>query len=293
MAYVLRNSTDWDDRFSQAILLSAIAHVVVIFGIHFVPVSSKLFESQLPMEVVLVNSHSPDKPLQADVLAQANLDGGGDVDAQRQAKSPLPALTENSVASAEQRLNARADALEEQARQLLQQRKSNYALPQPKAQPDSAPRPPEPSVAPTDLATRSLEMAKLAARIDQEWEANQSRPRRAFVGARAQEFVFARYVEDWRLKVERYGNNNYPEVARREGLYGTLVLTVEIKSDGAVAAVHVDRGSGSKVLDAAASKIVESAGPYAPFPVEMRKKVDILSITRTWSFTRSDQLTSQ
>lgn len=290
MAYALRTSTGWDDRFNQAFLLSAIAHVIVVFGIQFVPVNSKLFESQLPMEVVLVNSHSPDRPLKADVLAQANLDGGGNVDAQRQARSPLPALAEDSLASAEQRLSARAEALEEQARQLLQQRKPSYSLPQAKAQPDSAARLPD---APTDLTARSLEMAKLAARIDQEWEANQNRPRRAFVGARAQEFAFARYVEDWRLKVERYGNNNYPEVARREGLYGTLVLTVEIKSDGAVAAVHVDRSSGSKVLDAAAAKIVESAGPYSVFPVEMRKKVDVLSITRTWSFTRSDQLTSQ
>ncbi len=293
MAYVMRTSVDWDDRFSQAIVVSAIVHVIVIFGVRFVPANAKLFESRLPMEVVLVNSHSPDKPLKPDVLAQANLDGGGDTDEKRQAKSPLPAMAENSAASAEQRLNARAEMLEEQARRLLTQDKASYALAQAKTRPESAPRPPEPTVAPTDLTTRSLEMAKLAARIDQEWEANQSRPRRAFVGARAQEFVFARYVEDWRLKVERYGNNNYPEAARREGLYGSLVLTVEIGSDGKVVDVHIDRSSGSKLLDAAAAKIVEGAGPYSPFPVEMRKKVDILSITRTWSFTRSDQLTTQ
>lgn len=293
MSYVQLTSTDWDDRFSQAFILSVIAHVVVVFGIHFVPANPKLFESQLPMEVVLVNSMSADKPLKPDVLAQANLDGGGDVDARLQAKSPLPALTQDSAASAENRLTARAQALEEQARLLMQQTKSSYAVREPKAQPDSAPRPPEPNVAPTDLVTRSLEMAKLAARIDQEWQASQNRPRRAFVGARAQEFVFARYVEDWRLKVERYGNNNYPEEARRQGLYGTLVLTVEIGSDGRVLDVHVERPSGSKLLDAAAVKIVENAGPYSAFPVEMRKKVDILSITRTWSFTRSDQLTTQ
>ncbi len=286
-------STDWDDRFSQAVIFSAIVHVVVIFGIHFVPANPKLFESELPMEVVLVNSMSRDKPLKADVLAQANLDGGGDVEARLQAKSPLPAHSQDSAASAEHQLAARAEALEQQARLLMQQAKSNYAVREPRARPDAAPQPPEPNAAPTDLVSRSLEMAKLAARIDQEWEASQNRPRRAFIGARAQEFVFARYVEDWRLKVERYGNNNYPEAARRQGLYGSLILTVEIGADGNVVDVHIDRSSGHKLLDAAARNIVENAGPYAPFPPEMRKKVDILSITRTWSFTRSDQLTTQ
>lgn len=293
MAYVTRTSVDWDDRFSQAIIVSAIVHIVLIFGIRFVAPNAKLFESKLPMEVVLVNSHSPDKPLKPDVYAQANLDGGGDTDEKRQAKSPLPKRVEDSAASAEQRLNARADILEEQARTLLMQSKSSYTLPQAKTRPETAPNLPDPNVVPLDLTTRSLEMAKLAARIDQQWEASQSRPRRAFVGARAQEFVHARYVEDWRLKVERYGNNNYPEAARREGLYGTLVLTVEIGADGRVVDVHIERSSGSKLLDAAAAKIVENAGPYSPFPVEMRKKIDILSITRTWSFTRSDQLTTQ
>lgn len=293
MSYVQLTSSDWDDRFSQAIIVSAIVHVIVIFGIRFVAPNAKLFESQLPMEVVLVNSHSPDKPLKADVLAQANLDGGGDTDEKRQAKSPLPRMVEDSAASAEQSLNVRAKQLEEQARALLMQNKSNYAMQQAQTRPDAAPQPPNPNIAPTDLTARSLEMAKLAARIDQEWEAHQTRPRRVFIGARAQEYIYARYVEDWRLKVERYGNNNYPEAARREGLYGSLVLTVEIGSDGKVVDVQIDRSSGQKLLDAAARNIVENAGPYSPFPAEMRKKVDILSITRTWSFTRSDQLTTQ
>ena len=114
-----------------------------------------------------------------------------------------------------------------------------------------------------------------------------------FVGARAVEFTFARYVEDWRLKVERVGNLNYPEAARRNKLYGALVLTVSINADGTVESVQIDRSSGSRILDAAAINIVEMAAPYAPFPEEMRNKVDILGITRTWIFTRSDQLTSQ
>jgi protein TonB len=110
------------------------------------------------------------------------------------------------------------------------------------------------------------------------------------VGANAREYAFARYVEDWVTKVERVGNVNYPEAARRQGIYGSLKLTVSIFADGRIETVEIDRSSGSKLLDAAAVRIVELAAPYARFPDDMRQKADILSITRTWTFTRSDHL---
>ncbi len=137
---------------------------------------------------------------------------------------------------------------------------------------------------------QARDMAQLQARISQQWDDYQKRPKRAFVGANVREYSFARYVEDWVTKVERIGNVNYPEAARRQGIYGSLKLTVAIYADGRIETIEVDRSSGSKVLDAAAAKIVELAAPYAPFPEDMRKKADILSITRTWTFTRSDQL---
>ena len=286
-------SVDWDDRFSQAVIISAIVHIVFIFGLHFKAANPKLFESTLPIEVVLVNTRTQEAPLKPELLAQANLDAGGDVEAPRQAKSPLPASPQDSPASEAEAATAQVQALENQARQLMQQLKSSYSVPEAAPQPEAEPRPPEPSPEPANLAARSLEMARLAARIDNSWDEYQKTPRRAFVGARAQEFAFARYVNDWRIKVERYGNSNYPEAARRQGIYGALVLTVGIRSDGSVLSVQVDRSSGSRVLDAAAVKIVENAGPYAPFQMDMRKRVDELYITRTWTFTRSDQLTSQ
>ena len=130
----------------------------------------------------------------------------------------------------------------------------------------------------------------LQARISQQWDTYQKRPKRAFVGANVKEYAFARYVEDWVTKVERVGNVNYPEAARRQGIYGSLRLTVSIYANGRIESVDIDHTSGSKILDAAAIKIVQLAAPFAPFPDDMRKKADILSITRTWSFTRSDQL---
>jgi protein TonB len=281
-------------NFSNALMVSAIVHVLVIFGLTpVVPVNPRLFEDpNKPLDVVLVNTRSQERPLNPDVLAQVNLDGGGTVEEDRQAASPLPVSPEDSIASAQEQLQARVQALEREARELMQRARSDHAVPETRPESSAAEtRPPAP--APADLAARSLEMARLAARIDQQWDAYQKRPRRMFVGARAVEFTFARYVEDWRLKVERVGNLNYPEAARRNKLYGSLVLTVSINADGTVESVQIDRSSGSRILDAAAVNIVEMAAPYAPFPEEMRNKVDILGITRTWTFTRSDQLTSQ
>lgn len=292
--YLPLTSADWDDRFTKAVLISAILHTLFIFGLRFTPANPKLLENATPpLDVVLVNAKSQSKPLQADVLAQHNLDAGGNVEEARQAKSPLPVAERDQPMSTEAEFNARVQALEEKTQALMRQLKSDYQVPQPQPEAQVEPRPPSPLPAPVDLASRSLEMARLQARIDQRREDYQKRPRRMFVGARAQEFTFAQYVEDWRIKVERVGNQNYPEAARRNRLYGILVLTVNIRDDGSLESVQVDRSSGSKILDAAAVKIVEMAAPYSPFPDAMRQKVDILGITRTWAFTRTDQLTSQ
>ena len=113
---------------------------------------------------------------------------------------------------------------------------------------------------------RTLEAMRLEAQIAKDIEAYQQRPKRRFVGARAEEYRFARYVEDWRAKVERVGNLNYPEAARALKLYGSLLLTVSIRGDGSVENVEINRSSGQKVLDAAAVKIVEMAAPFAAFP---------------------------
>jgi protein TonB len=140
---------------------------------------------------------------------------------------------------------------------------------------------------------RTLETMRLEAQIAKQMEAYEKRPKRRFVGARAEEYRFARYVEDWRLKVERIGNLNYPEAARARKLYGSLLLTVGIRADGRVESITVDRSSGQKILDTAARKIVEMASPYAPFPPDIKRDTDILYITRTWTFAPGDSLISQ
>jgi protein TonB len=275
-------------RMALALLASAAIHGMVL-STQFVKINPRLFEDpNLPMEVVLVNARSAEAPLKPDALAQANLAGGGNTDEDRRLKSPLPASpVDQTGASEEAALKSRVADLEQQARTLLSQLDPDAAR-QPTPQPSSTPAPPSLDV--SQLNQEAREMAQLQARISQQWDQYQKRPKRAFVGANVKEYAFARYVEDWVAKVERVGNVNYPEAARRQSLYGSLKLTVSIYADGRIETIEIDRSSGSRILDAAAENIVRLAAPFAAFPEDMRRKADILSITRTWTFTRSDQL---
>ena len=242
------------------------------------------------LDVVLVNSKTRAKPVRADVLAQANLDGGGNTDENRRAKTSFPALTETERGTDSKRAAQRVQELEAQQQKMmtrLQAAKTVSATEQPKAVPPTAVA--QPQVSGQDLAASALAIARLEAQIARQTEEYQKRPIRKFIGSSAQEYRFAQYVEDWRLKVERIGNLNYPDSARGR-LYGSLVLTVSIKSDGSLDAVEVRRSSGHQILDRAAERIVKMAVPYASFPDSIKRDTDILVITRTWTFAPGDQL---
>ena len=229
----------------------------------------------------------------ADVLAQANLDGGGNTDLPRRATTPLPAMPKatanGEIAVASQRL----DALEQETRELMT--RINGAPTTAPAMPKPVEAPPEPVAVPSasEMMQRTLESMRIEARIAKDIESYQQRPKRKYVGARAEEYRLARYVEDWRAKIERVGNLNYPEAARNLQLYGNLLLTVSIRSDGSVENVEVNRSSGQPILDAAAVKIVQMSAPFAAFPPDIKRDTDVLHITRTWMFTKGDKLTSE
>jgi len=280
-------------RLQLAMFLSFTLHSILLLGVNFkFPESARRAHDGLPLEVVLVNSKTVSEPLQPDALAQTNLDGGGNTDLERRAKTPLPVLKKNERSPDQlARARRRVAKLEAIARQLAAETAEKKI-----EQPESVPETEKPKAEipdAMDLIQSGLAAARLEAQIAKEHEEYQQRPRRMFIGARAKEYAFTRYVDDWRIKVERIGNLNYPEEARREKIYGSLVLTVSIRADGTVEYVEINRSSGQKVLDAAAIRILQLASPFAPFSEEMRKKIDILSITRTWTFTRSDQLSGE
>ncbi len=205
----------------------------------------------------------------------------------------MPAVTRDTQTIELQQAKKRVAELEREARRLLarsgaSQIDSTAAKPAPQPTPDKAP-----AVDGTELMQRSLAIARLEAQISKDWNAYQERPRRKFVGARTQEYRYARYIEDWRQKIERIGELNYPQAARDQRIYGSLMATVSIRADGSLEKIQIDRSSGNKVLDDATVQIVKMAAPYAALPPDIARDTDILHITRTWTFTRSDQFVSQ
>ena len=151
--------------------------------------------------------------------------------------------------------------------------------------PEKPEMPPTPSA--TALMTNSLKIASLSAQIRQKLQAKAERPRRKFISASTKEYKYASYMEAWRSKVERVGNLNYPDAARKNKLSGKLILDVALNKDGSINQITVRRSSGHQVLDDAAIRIVKLASPYSPFPDHIREETDILHITRTWQFLNS------
>jgi protein TonB len=263
-------------------------HVLVLL-IRFQYPDVSMFKGSPAIEVVLVNSKSSTRPVKADALAQANLDGGGNTEKRLRAKTNLPALP-NMPADAELSVSAkRVQQLEAEAQRLLAQVNPGSYTTNPKTMPiEQMQRTDHAKVA--DLPAERLEVARLEAEIAREWQAYQELPKRKFVGARTQSVVYAEYVDQWRQKIERVGTANFPEEARQRGEFGSVLVTVAIKADGTVEKVEIDRSSGSDVLDAAVERIVMLASPFKAFPANVRRETDILHITRTWAFTRSDLL---
>jgi protein TonB len=271
--------------------MSVAVHLVVL-AIHFAPADlSRMFDRGPPLEIALVNAKTKDKPQKADILAQANLDGGGNTDADRRAKTPLPVLPKDTPREDIALASERVQTLERQTQELFTQLKSVPSLAAQPKPTENAERTDSPTA--NELMQRTMEAMRLEAQIAKDMDAYQKRPKRRFVGARAEEYRFARYVEDWRLKVERIGNMNYPEAARQQKLYGSLLITVSIRSDGTLETVEINRSSGHRVLDAAAVRVVEMSAPYAAFPPDIRRDTDILHVTRTWTFTKADELVSR
>ncbi len=135
------------------------------------------------------------------------------------------------------------------------------------------------------LMQQSMQIADIRPNMQRENEWKSRLPRRRFISANTREYEFASYMQAWVAKVERVGNINYPMEIRRRSLIGNLLMTVGIKQDGSVENIEIRRSSGKKELDAAAIRIVRLAAPYSPLPENIRSKVDVLHITRTWKFS--------
>jgi protein TonB len=299
-----------DNRLGVMITASVVLHAVVILGLKFSPPDLKKLKDNLPtLDVILVNAKSQSRPDKADALAQANLNRGGNTEANRRMKSALP-VPKNSpketiskpiaesqqVAAKVEQLDNEATprqqqvvALEQRVQLAMTQINATRAIEQAPATSSAA----KPKLNTSDLMAQSLEAVRLEAEIAKQQETYGKKPHRKFFGARTQEYRFATYIESWRQKVEKIGNLNYPEAAKAQKLYGSLRMTVAIRADGSIDYLEINQSSGHKILDDAARRIVEMAAPYAEFSSDMRRDTDIIEIVRTWTFTREDALSGQ
>lgn len=261
----------------------------ILLSIHFKLPEALNKATEHALDVILVNSKSLRKPTEAQARAQANLDGGGNTEENRRAKTPLPAAKNQREGNDLLEARRRVAELEAKQQQMMTQMQSEKLVAADPKRTEPAPPTPLPSVSGLDLASKALAAVRLEGEIARNLEEYNQRPKKHFFRPRASEYRFAQYVEDWRQKVERFGNLNYPESARGR-LYGSLVLTAEINADGSLRSLVIDRPSPHKVLNEAARRIVEMAAPYAAFPPDIQRDTDVISITRTWSFTSADRV---
>ena len=284
------SSFSQNDRLGLSVFGSFLLHMVIILGITFALPQLRPHEGLPTLEITLVQTRSDHKPANPEMLAQYNQDGGGDSDAPDIAKNPLP-VREISRVNRDfptfQSMPQHAVTSPRKIAELLAQQQSSAKV---KAQ-TPVPEKKELELQPPNLGlmtrAETEERARLNAEISREWQEFQKRPRRKFLNANTQEYRFAAYMDAWRAKIERIGNLNYPEEAKRRHINGNLVLDVAIKPDGSILSVAVRRSSGQKILDDAAVHIVELAAPFAEFPPEIRADVDVLHMTRTWKFNES------
>jgi protein TonB len=272
-----------------ALGVSLLLHAALL-AVRFTPPDFIDKARERAMDVILVNSKSKSRPDKAQAKAQTNLDGGGNTEEDRRAKTPLPPSPNTREGTDLVEAQRRVAELEAQQQKMMTRLASEKAVAADKNRNSPTPAPAEIRTG-ADLASSALAIARIEGQISRQLEEYNQRPRKKFIGARVEEYRFAQYVEDWRQKIERIGNLNYPDAAKGR-LYGSLVLTVIIKSNGDLDRVEVNRSSGQRLLDDAARRIVQMSAPFAAFPEAIRRDTDVLEITRTWTFTNADRLRS-
>ncbi|MCG5500120.1 energy transducer TonB [Ectothiorhodospira lacustris] len=272
------------DRMGLALFVAVAVHGIVIFGLGFEFSFSRPKAQNPTVDVVLVRTQSETPPEAAELLAQADQTASGREDPEGRPGSPVTApipLPTDGLAREQSRAAAPEPVPMEQMEVITALAPRTPPVPEKVTE---APTPEHPLSA-RELMERSLEMARLSSELSEQDSYQAPRTRTHYVDAlSAKSAVEAAYVDAWVRKVEQVGNLNYPDEARRQRLNGSLVLSVLIDREGRVLSIEVGASSGERVLDDAARRIVELAGPYAPFPAEMRRTYDQLMITRTWVF---------
>ena len=236
-----------------------------------------------PLEVILVNAKSSERPDKAQAIAQANMAGGGEADKGR-ATSPLPYSALTAVGDDFEESQRRLDSLQEQQNQLLAQlRRQLASLPEPDL------RKPSQSGSQVSEEEKRRQLVKLLAEIEKRINQENARPKKRYISPATREEAYAVYYSALRSKVEDKGTENFPEQGGRK-LYGELTMILTVNHDGRLLETEVVQGSGNPTLDRHAQAIARAAGPFGHFNAEMRRKYDQLAMVARFKFTRDQTL---
>lgn len=288
-AFTPPSATSSNDTLLLAVFVAAVVHAVLILGINFtLPSPEKINKS---IDVILVNVASPKPPVKANFLAPQNQQGAGEK--QKSSAPPEKQLPSLGDSEAKPELAKRSQPKKiVSAKPLLTQQRAEqkiHTLPEQINAPEPAETTPHHELSPEALA---MQIAQLGAEIRNKAQgADQSRIK--FLNSvSAHQYLAAQYIHDWQTKVERTGNLNYPEAARKKGFTGKLIMDVGIKADGSVYSIRITRSSGYPALDDAAKRIVRLSAPFAPLPQELLKELDVLVISRVWKFSDETGMSS-
>ena len=256
-----------------AIFISVVLHMGMIF-VQFVMPEDKRANKAI-IEMILVNDYNQSKNEDAKVFANAALQGGGDADTGRKT-SPLMREEEDKNGNSLQAQESKIAVTEQTMKQKLLAAKNtamkefNVAGMEPKEQ--------------QEWQDAFAVIARRQAEIEKNIQDYNARPRKYFDGPHTNSHEAATYVQQWRTRVEDWGNQHYPEEARGK-LYGDVILTVEIDQTGRALAINVEKSSGHDILDKAAIDSVKRSAPFGRFTTSMKNAMDVLVLTRTWNYS--------
>ncbi len=266
-----------------ALGVSALLHAVVLTTRFVDPQSFNRVFKDTPLEVILVNAKSNEKPDFAQAIAQSSLAGGGQLEKGR-ATSPLPPSALTDLGDAAEDAQKKVDAMQEQQTHLLAQVKKQLA---------SLP-PPESTVPSYDLVQAEREekrkqLIKILAEIEKRIDEENARPKKRYISPATREEVYAVYYDSLRRKIEDRGTSHFPELAGKK-LYGELTMIVTVNFDGRILTTEVAETSGNLTLDRRARAIVKGSGPFEKFTDAMRRRADQIVVVSRFKFTRDETL---
>ena len=274
------------DTLVIALVVAIIVHLALVLGMTFSTREPERVNK--PIDITLINTPAPKAPEKADFLAQENQIG-----AEARAKKPEPPPQQPASQGDNQIKQAQKTATEaskpKAAQKIMTQKKAEKKLvtankPEPVHQPENRPQ----------ITAESLQqqISQLGAEFRQSPPSGEQSRIIAIDSVNAHQFMAAQYMADWISKVTRIGKLNYPEAAAKKNFSGPLTMAVGINADGSIYSIRINRSSGNPELDEAAKNIVRMSAPFAPLPLELRKELNVLVITRTWLFSDESGLVS-